>query len=32
MGKITVINLTEVRQLLTNINITIREIAERRRW
>ena len=32
MGKITVINLTEVRQLLTNISITIREIAERRRW
>ena len=32
MGKITVVNLNEVRQLLTNINITIREIAERRRW
>ena len=32
MGKITVINLSEVRQLLTNISITIREIAERRRW
>ena len=32
MGKITVINLGEVRQLLTNISITIREIAERRRW
>ena len=32
MGKITVINLSEVRQILTNISITIREIAERRRW
>ena len=32
MGKITVVNLTEVRQLLTNISITIREIAERKRW
>ena len=32
MGKITEVNLNEVRQLLTNINITIREIAERRRW
>ena len=32
MGKITIINLSEVRQLLTNISITIREIAERRRW
>ena len=32
MGKIKVINLSEVRQLLTNISITIREIAERRRW
>lgn len=32
MGKITVVNLSEVRQLLTNISITIREIAERRRW
>jgi len=32
MGKITVVNLSEVRQLLTGISITIREIAERRRW
>ena len=32
MGRIKVINLSEVRQLLTNISITIREIAERRRW
>nr|WP_243200708.1 plasmid mobilization relaxosome protein MobC [Lawsonibacter celer] len=32
MGKITVINLTEVRQLLTDILIAVREIAERKRW
>ncbi len=32
MGRITVINLSEVRQLLAGISITIREIAERRRW
>ena len=32
MGKVTVINLSEVRQLLAGISITIREIAERRRW
>ena len=32
MGKITVINLTEVRQLLADILIAVREIAERKRW
>ena len=32
MGKITVINLSEVRQRLTGISTTIREIAERKRW
>ena len=32
MGKITVVDLSSVQQLLTNISITIREIAERRRW
>ena len=32
MGKITVINLREVRQLLADIRITVREIAERKRW
>ena len=32
MGKITVINLGEVRQLLADIRTTIREIAERKRW
>ena len=32
MGKITVINLTDVRQLLADILIVVREIAERKRW
>ena len=32
MGRITVVNLSEVRQLLAGISITVREIAERRRW
>jgi len=32
MGRITVINLGEVRQLLADIRITVREIAERKRW
>ena len=32
MGKATVINLNEVRQLLADIRITVREIAERKRW
>ena len=32
MGKITVVNLSEVRQLLADIRITVREIAERKRW
>ena len=32
MGKITVINLNEVRQLLADIRTTVREIAERKRW
>ena len=32
MGKITVANLNEVRQLLADIRTTIREIAERKRW
>ena len=32
MGKITVVNLSEVRQLLADIRTTVREIAERKRW
>ena len=32
MGKVTVVNLSEVRQLLAEIRITVREIAERKRW
>ena len=32
IGKVTVINLGEVRQLLADIRTTIREIAERKRW
>ena len=32
MGKVTVINLSEVRQLLADICTAIREIAERKRW
>ena len=32
IGKVTVINLGEVRQLLADIRITVREIAERKRW
>ena len=32
MGKVTVINLGEVRLLLADIRTTIREIAERKRW
>ena len=32
MGKITVVNLNEVRQLLADIRTTVREIAERKRW
>ena len=32
MGKITVVNLGEVRQLLADIRTTVREIAERKRW
>ena len=32
MGKITVVNLSEVRQLLADICTTVREIAERKRW
>lgn len=32
MGKVTVVNLTEVRQLLADILIAVREIAQRKRW
>ena len=32
MGKVTVINLSEVRQLLADIRTTVREISERKRW
>ena len=32
MGRITVINLGEVRQLLADIRTTVREIVERKRW
>ena len=32
IGKVTVINLGEVRLLLADIRTTIREIAERKRW
>ena len=32
MGKVTVINLSEVRQLLADIRSAVREIAERKRW
>jgi len=32
MGKITVVNLNEVRQLLAEIRTDVREIAERKRW
>ena len=32
MGKVTVINLSEVRQLLSDIRTTVREVAERKRW
>ena len=32
MGKITVVNLNEVRQFLADIRTTVREIAERKRW
>ena len=32
MGKVTVINLSEVRQLLADIRTAVREIAERKRW
>ena len=32
MGRITVVNLIEVRQLLADIRTTVREIAERKRW
>lgn len=32
MGKVTVTNLNEVRQLLAEIRTTVREVAERKRW
>ena len=32
MGKVTVINLTKVRQLLADILVAVREIAQRKRW
>lgn len=32
MGKITVVNLSEVCQLLSDIRTTVREVAERKRW
>ena len=32
MGKVTVINLSEVRQLLADIRTAVRETAERKRW
>ena len=32
MGKVTVINLSEVRQLLADIRTSVREISERKRW
>ena len=32
MGKITVVNLSEVCQLLSDIRTTVREISERKRW
>ena len=32
MGRITVINLGEVRQLLADIRTTVREIVDRKRW
>jgi len=32
MGKVTVINLTEVRQVLAEIHKTLRELANRKRW
>ena len=32
MGKVTVINLGEVRQLLADIRTAVCEIAERKRW
>ena len=32
MGKVTVTNLNEVRQLLAEIRTDVREIAERKRW
>ena len=32
MEKVTVINLSEVRQLLADIRTTVREVAERKRW
>ena len=32
MGRITVVNLSEVRQLLADICTTVREFAERKRW
>ena len=32
MGKVTVINLSEVRQLLADIRTAVCEIAERKRW
>ena len=32
MGKVSVVNLCEVRQILADIRTTVREIAERKRW
>ena len=32
MGKITVVNLSEVRQLLADVRTAVREIAERKQW
>ena len=32
MGKVTVINLREMRQLLADVRTAVREIAERKQW
>ncbi len=32
IGKVTVVNLSEVRQILADIHTAVREIAERKRW
>ena len=32
IGKVTVINLGDVRQILADIRTTVREIVERKRW